>query len=150
LEGVDAVLVLPSPNCHADDVQLEDELALKFTHNGPQPEVTSEVSVTAGNGFTVTVTVCVSGGVVQPSDSITVYVVVEAGETVCDAPVRLPGSHVYTRLLSPPEPEAVSVVLLPAHTAAADSALSVSGGFTVTVIVCTEELHPIASVTYTL
>lgn len=64
------------------------------------------VVVTFGVAFTVMTRVAVP---VQPADvPVTVYVVVVAGETVCVAPLRLPGIQLYVVA-----PEAVSEVLLP-------------------------------------
>lgn len=51
------------------------------------------VAVTVGVGFTVISTVCVAVHPVAVVVPVTVYVVVVVGETVGEAPVRLPGIH---------------------------------------------------------
>ena len=85
--GVTVTLVpLRLPGFHTYDVA---PLAVMFAEFPAHTSVSPE-AVTDGFGFTVTATVDV---LVQPFASVpvTVYVVDVAGESVTDAPLRLPG-----------------------------------------------------------
>jgi hypothetical protein len=97
------------------------------------------VTVTEGNGFTVTLTVAVL--IHPPVVPVTVYVVVVPGVAVTEAPVvalkPVPGLHVY--VVAPP---ALIVVELPAHKVGVIAeAVTVGVGFTVRVTVAVL-VHP--------
>ena len=68
-----------------------------------------------GIGLTVKTTCPVAAGVVHPSVSVTVYVVVVEGLNTTDVPVQttlpLGSVKVYVKLLSPPLPVALTVAL---------------------------------------
>lgn len=83
---------------------------------------------------------------VQPVDvPVTVYVVVEVGETVTEVPVSAPGFQVYVVA-----PVAVSVVLLPEQIVVLDAVVVTVGvGFTVMVRVAVL-VHPLAPVPVTV
>ena len=93
-----------------------------------QTEVFDAVVVTVGVGFTVTVNTEVF---VQPFAAVpvTVYVVAVVGDTVTEAPVKLPGIQLYVDA-----PLAVNVVELPAQIVVLD-AVVVTGGNALTVMV---------------
>jgi hypothetical protein len=59
----------------------------------PPAQIVGEFTVTLGNGLTVTVPLLLLAQLVVPSVTVTVYVVVEAGETVMLAVVAPPGLH---------------------------------------------------------
>jgi hypothetical protein len=68
---------------------------VKSTHKGAQPDagVGLVVNDITGSGFTVMVTVEVASGLVHPSSTVTVYVVVVVGLTVHVLVVIPPGDH---------------------------------------------------------
>jgi hypothetical protein len=85
--------------------------------------------VNAGNGFTVTVPLALLAQPVVPSVTVTVYVVVEAGDTVIEADVSL-SLHKKLGLLAP---VVAAKVAPPPAQAIAEFTLTVGSGFTVTV-----------------
>lgn len=109
-----------------------------------QTEVLEAVVVTVGVGFTVTVNTEV---LVQPFAAVpvTVYVVVVVGDTVTDAPVKLPGIQLYVEA-----PVALSVVELPTQMLLLAAVLDTFGAG-LTVIVRVEVLvQPFAAVPVTV
>ena len=94
-----------------------------------------------GAGFTVIVNVVVFTQL--PLAPVTVYVVVTAGVTTTDAPVRLPGIQVYVLA-----PDAVSVVGVPPQmVVCVAEAVTTGGGFTVTVTEAVPLQVPVTPVT---
>ena len=85
------------------------------------------VNVNEGTGFTIIFTVCVLVHP-KPLSLVTVYIVVEVGETTVVEPVNAPGVHVYVE-----PPLAVNVAVLPEQIVF-DVALAVIVGFGTTVI----------------
>jgi hypothetical protein len=59
----------------------------------PPGQIAAELTLTVGSGLTVTMPLPVLTQVVVPSVTVTVYVVVESGDTVMDAVVAPPGLH---------------------------------------------------------
>jgi hypothetical protein len=59
----------------------------------PLGQIAAELTLTVGSGLTVTMPLPVLAQVVVPSVTVTVYVVVESGDTVMDAVVAPPGLH---------------------------------------------------------
>ena len=101
--------------------------------------------MTTGNGFTVIILVDVF---VQPCAfvPVTVYVVVEVGETVTEPPVKFPGIQVYVAA-----PLAVIVVLAPIQIDVAVAVVVTTGdGLTVTVAVAVLLQVVVASVPVTV
>ncbi len=101
-------------------------------------------AVTAGNAFTLSVTVDVfeHPGPLVP---VTVYVVVAVGFTVTEEPLRLPGIHVYEE-----PPFAFSVALSPSQIAGTDEdEVMVGSGPTVTITVCVP-VQPLPAVPVTV
>jgi len=95
-------------------------------------------AVTEGAALTVTVTLAVDE---QPAADVpvTVYTVVDVGETFTDVPVKFPGIQEYADA-----PEPVSVLLCPVQIAAGEAVAPTTGmGLTVTVTV-EVPLHPAA------
>ena len=85
----------------------------------------------AGGGFSVITEVAGALGQPKASKAVTVYVVVDAGDTVTVAPVSAPGFHWYEATLA--LPVAVSVMAPPVQmVAAAGKTDTVGVGFTVT------------------
>ena len=100
---------------------------------------------TGGNGFTVTSRVAVFVQPVAVKVPVTVYVVVEVGDTVIEPPLNEPGIHVYVFA-----PVPVIVTDEPIQIAVEDVVVPVGGkGFTVIVLVAVV-IQPVALVPVTV
>src|SRR3954468_7090978 len=93
-------------------------------------QIVAEFTVNVGSGLTVTVPEALFEQVVVPSVTVTVYVVVEPGDTMIEAVVAPPGLHRKVGLDA--LCVAVKVADPPAQTVA-EFTLTTGSGFTVTV-----------------